>query len=293
MNNTFSLKMLNALLQAKDRLSNEAREKIVLFVNSQISTNQAFVDKNGKEDLYYTSFGLMLTYVFRININIYLTEKWLDQFGNQLSNLVDYAAYTRCRMLCDLIKSGKMIFALNQFFAKNQALPVFSLYPHGDPHSPYSQFIILSLKEDMGIKLDNSSKIPDLLSEYRVEGGGFCNIKGSGLSSTNATVAALAVLGKLSGFDKNADISYLSSTQDECGGFYANTSAPVPDILSTATALFILKCYNVSPKIDPNSFIDAHWVTSGGFCATLLDELSDVEYTFYGLLAIGSNVNKT
>jgi hypothetical protein len=36
------------------------------------------------------------------------------------------------------------------------------------------------------------------------------------------------------------------------------------------------------------SFIDAHWQPSGGFCATLMDETCDVEYTFYGLLALGA-----
>ena len=35
-------------------------------------------------------------------------------------------------------------------------------------------------------------------------------------------------------------------------------------------------------------FVQAHWLESGGFAPTLLDDYSDVEYVFYGLLALGS-----
>jgi len=44
----------------------------------------------------------------------------------------------------------------------------------------------------------------------------------------------------------------------------------------------------MAPKFNANDFIDAHWLPSGGFSATLIDETSDVEYTFYGLLALGA-----
>ncbi|KAA6313583.1 hypothetical protein EZS27_035667, partial [termite gut metagenome] len=63
---------------------------------------------------------------------------------------------------------------------------------------------------------------------------------------------------------------------------------PLPDILTTATALFVLRCYGVEPRIRPDSFIEAHWLESGGFSPTILEEISDIEYTFYGLLALGT-----
>ena len=287
---SLSLKMLDALQQGKNRLSGEAQKQISLFVRSQMTENGAFMDKNGNDDLYYTSFGLMLAYVFNLNINTKQTEKWLDKQNDKLSDLLYFAAHVRCQMLCKLLKTGKFNFVLKRFFTTKQKLPAFTDYPHGDQYSPYSQFLMLTLKEDMGIETENYQEIITSLSSYHVENGGFSNIKGNKTATTNATVAALAVKGQLSGYQKNVDVDYLYSLQDDSGGFSATPSAPVPDLLSTATALFMLKCYGVAPRINPDNFIDAHWQPSGGFCATLMDENCDVEYTFYGLLALGASM---
>jgi len=285
---SLSLKMLEALQQGKKRLSSEAQKRITSFVKSQLTENGGFMDKNGKADLYYTSFGLMLAYILKLKINTKNTESWLEKQDSQLSDLVNCSAYIRSRMLCKLLKSGKLSFAVSQLFKTKPTLPVFTNYPHGDENSPYSQFLLLSLREEMGIDTENRQEILTSLSEYRVENGGYSNIKGSKQASTNATVAALAVKGQLDGYRDNDDVRFLYSLQDESGGFFAAVSSPVPDMLSTATALFMLKCYGIAPRFNASDFIDAHWLQSGGFGATLMDETSDVEYTFYGLLALGA-----
>ena len=94
-------------------------------------------------------------------------------------------------------------------------------------------------------------------------------------------------------------ISWLKQRQDETGGFRASEVSPVPDLLSTAVALFTLrligkatgrraKLGNEHPQ-SALSFIEAHWLDMGSFAPTILDEYSDVEYLFYGLLALGSD----
>ena len=90
------------------------------------------------------------------------------------------------------------------------------------------------------------------------------------------------------GYRKNDELDYLLHVQDASGGFRADAAAPVPDLLSTATALFVLRCYEVRPLVPTRDFIEAHWLDNGGFGATLWDEEGDVEYLFYGLLALGS-----
>jgi prenyltransferase beta subunit len=83
-------------------------------------------------------------------------------------------------------------------------------------------------------------------------------------------------------------ISWLKERQDETGGFRASEVAPVPDLLSTAVALFTLRL--IGERLQSASrFIEAHWMDIGSFAPTLLDEYSDVEYLFYGLLALGSD----
>ena len=83
-------------------------------------------------------------------------------------------------------------------------------------------------------------------------------------------------------------VSWLKARQDETGGFFASEVAPVPDLLSTAVAVFTLRLIDERPRLAAR-FIEAHWLDMGSFAPTLLDEYSDVEYLFYGLLALGSD----
>lgn len=285
---THSYKILKTLLQGKKRLSGEALKRIASFTLSQLTGSGAFMNKNGKEDLYYTSFGLMLALILKFDININATKMWLDKQEHQLSDLVNYAAFIRCHTLCDWIKNGRLHVTLNRLFKHKQTLPAFTHYPHDDKYSPYSQFLLFSLKEDMRMNTGNCCELLTSLSSYHVETGGYANIKGGLKATANATVAAMAVRGQLCGYHTDKDIDFLLTLQDESGGFYAGISAPVPDLLSTATALFLLKCYGVTPRINANDFIDAHWLPSGSFGATLADDTGDTEYTFYGLLASGA-----
>ena len=100
------------------------------------------------------------------------------------------------------------------------------------------------------------------------------------------------VYGQLEGYNNPKQTDFLYKQQHASGGFSAAQNAPVPDLLSTATVLFTLYNYGIKPAVDPLDFIDAHWHESGGFTATLLDDHCDVEYTFYGLLALGTTVWK-
>lgn len=83
-------------------------------------------------------------------------------------------------------------------------------------------------------------------------------------------------------------LDFILSMQDETGGFLANEGAAIPDMLTTAVALFTLKTFKMTPLYNAEEFIELHFSDDGGFMPNLLDEESDVEYVFYGLLALGS-----
>ena len=105
---------------------------------------------------------------------------------------------------------------------------------------------------------------------------------GSG-GGTNAWAARLAMAEE----SNKALVGRLLSMQHESGGFEAHRRTIMPDMLSTAVALFALHEHSIPPRFDARPFIETHWNEDGSFAATLLDEHSDVEYVFYGLLAIG------
>jgi hypothetical protein len=74
------------------------------------------------------------------------------------------------------------------------------------------------------------------------------------------------------------------------GGFVAAPEAPMPDMLSTATALHALAGMEVpleAIREDCLDFIDTLWTNQGAFHGHWGDEYPDSEYTFYALLALG------
>ncbi|MDR2037299.1 MAG: hypothetical protein LBQ60_05190 [Bacteroidales bacterium] len=285
------MKLFKTLQKGREHLGAEALGRISCFVDSQRTEKDSFMDKSGKPDIYYTLFGWMLSYILGIRLDHHKMEEYLSGQNIQAMDLIHYAAFMRCRMIQKLMTEGKAGFLLKTLFSsptKIKEIQDFTDLPHNDPQSPYTRFICLSLQEDTGQKIRDKAEILESLKSYHVPGGGYSNMKNGTSPGINATVAALAVTGQLLGYKHNEDIDYLRESQDESGGFSAAKEAPVPDILSTATSLFMLKCYGVQPKYAGADFIEAHWLDSGGFSATLVEERSDVEYTFYGLLALGS-----
>ncbi|MGE5420888.1 MAG: hypothetical protein ACM3UT_11925 [Chloroflexota bacterium] len=77
---------------------------------------------------------------------------------------------------------------------------------------------------------------------------------------------------------------------EQSGGFKAVKAAPVPDLLSTAVSLYALRFAGHDLRmIKPAclAFIDLLY-NDGGFSANVVDPDPDIEYTFYGFLALGS-----
>lgn len=105
--------------------------------------------------------------------------------------------------------------------------------------------------------------------------------------TTNAVCCILAMQHQMGLQSDATAVEWLQKRQDETGGFYASEQAPIPDLLSTAVALFTLRLLEINVK-DAVPFIQAHGLDNGGFAPTLYDDYSDVEYIFYGLLALGS-----
>jgi prenyltransferase beta subunit len=120
--------------------------------------------------------------------------------------------------------------------------------------------------------------------------GAWGNARGLDVGSTNATAAAVTLLHQLEMPINTGVADWLLARVHSSGGFLATPKAPIPDLLSTATALYALACLDV--EIEPIrerclDFIDTLWSNQGGFHGHWADDHLDAEYTFYGLLALG------
>ena len=274
--------MLRTLQHAVGRLGDEALALIRHFVQERMTANGVFMDKSGREDIYYTSFGMLLSHVLGIRRNCEATRLWLDTIDSNQLDMVHYAAYVRSRMINEW-EQNKIEFLLKNIKRKAiRPLSSFEVVPNMDSESPYAQFILYSLCEDTG----NTPPVANL-TPYSIDGGGYANTR-HGTPSTNATAAALMVAGQSEGYTSTRDAEWLRDEQKPSGGWCAEKDTPLPDLLSTATALFALHCYGIKPRYSATDFIEGHWLDNGGFAATLLDDESDVEYLFYGLLALGT-----
>lgn len=105
--------------------------------------------------------------------------------------------------------------------------------------------------------------------------------------TTNAVCCKLCIQSQMGEAIDDDDVWLLVDMQEDNGGFRANAVAPIPDLLSTAVGLFTMRIIGRTP-IDASDFLNAHWLDEGGFAPTIFDDYSDVEYVFYGLLALGA-----
>lgn len=106
--------------------------------------------------------------------------------------------------------------------------------------------------------------------------------------TVNGEAASMFVGERHDDRDRKEKLEWIVSMQDETGGFWASEVVALPDLLTTAVALFTLKSFGVKTRYEAVDFVDVHFSDDGSFMPNLIDEKGDVEYVFYGLLALGS-----
>jgi prenyltransferase beta subunit len=155
----------------------------------------------------------------------------------------------------------------------------------------YGCFVALGAYQDLQRELPEPLRMVQCLKFLETPDGAWANARGLKIGSTNATAAAVTLLHQL-GVPVNQSVgAWLLAQVHPEGGFRAMPSAPIPDLLSTATALHALACLEVDLPEPVRErcldFIDTLWSAEGGFHGHWADDHLDAEYTFYGLLALG------
>ncbi len=169
----------------------------------------------------------------------------------------------------------------------------------GHASSTYQTFLIALTYELLELRLPEPEQAIAFVLGQQREDGGFVEIgvmRRSGTNPTAAAIGTLRVLQPLIGEEtipaeiRQAVAKFLINSTTEEGGFRANTQIPIADLLSTFTALQTLR--NLDHWADVNIEAALHYVRSlqfgtGGFHAAAWDEEIDVEYSFYGVAALG------
>lgn len=254
----FDLGFLKTCTAGFARMTDEAQDALRGILQLMQKPDGLFPDRSGHGDLYYTLFGLCLAYVSDAKIDREACERTLEQMSP--ADLVHRAALEHSRNLMKLPRAIRNL----PFSAPKLDFPDLpdSAFPQGDRFSPYSCFLRNDTATD--------------LTPYRLPDGLYSNLKGSSEYGVAATAAALCL------HPDETTAAALAGLQDPDGTFPGN------DLLSAAVALYALKRAGHKAKYDVRDFLSGCFRPDGLFGAVPGDPSGDLEYTVYGLLAMGA-----
>lgn len=284
--------MLAAARRATTTLA-ESADLVRKFVRRRFTHAGGFAGRSDEPDLYYTVFGLECLLALDAPLPTAELMRYLASFG-QAADL-DFV-HTTCLVRCwaDLDWAGTDA-ALRDALAEKlagfrTADGGFASEPGSTRSSAYGCFLGAGAYEDLARDLPAPDSLVSCLATLRCPDGGYANAPGWTHGMTPSTAAAVCVLTSL-GREVDEDTgAWLLGRFEEHGGFLAAPDAPLADLLSTATALHALGQTRADlTPIAPAclDFLDSLWDGQGGFRGYIPDTASDVEYTYYALLAMG------
>jgi len=259
----------SVLLKSQSLLDPEMIAEIRSFILSQQTPEGGYADRGGKCDLYYTLFGYYIAETFSVT-KVELLKAYV-------AATVENDHLSGVHLYCGAILYAKLI-GLDVNTEKLRKQIVADLIKADSKQPDYSGFLgIMAL-----YYLEDFRNVQRVINQYKR------TISLDGLPCP--VVAATAVLLGMAGNRQPEAEEMLKSFYRESGGFAALHRAPAEDLLSTGVALYALHFLDADLRMmkpDCLAFVDGLY-DNGGFRATQFDSMSDVEYTFYGLLGLGS-----
>jgi len=286
------LQMLTAARRAPDLLG-ESAELVCGYLRSQLNADGGFCDRAGASDVYYTVFGLEALLALGADIPFDRVAGFLTKFDDGADlDLVHVACLVRCwaNLPTELCAATHRAALLRRVHAFRSADGAYNGTPSSEHGTAYDCLLAVEAHRDLNAELPDAAAIIACFRRLRQADGGYAAAFELPLALTPTTAAAAVLLPSL-GEPVPADTAaWLLARHDAQGGFLVVPAAPMPDLLSTATALHALASLGVdlTPLRDPClDFIDTLWSNRGAFCGSWSDETPDPEYTYYALLALG------
>jgi hypothetical protein len=306
----------------------DATDLVVNFLRSQFNPDGGVKDRAGNSDLYYTVFGLEGLLALRADAltpspgtpacdelsrvgegrgggssfdvgcspsieREHPTATYLRSFGDGADlDFVHLSCLARCyaslpKPLRTNLPTDALLRHVERFRTPDGAYDATPRAKHG---SLYGCFLSLGAYEDLGREIPDPAALIRCAQSLRTPDGGYANDLGMPLGLTPSTAAAATLLRHLGSPVPDDVVPWLLARHHPEGGFFATPDAPIPDLLSTATALHALAGLHADleaikePCLD---FLDTLWTNKGAFYGTWEDDTPDAEYTYYALLSLG------
>ncbi|MGI6457418.1 MAG: prenyltransferase/squalene oxidase repeat-containing protein [bacterium] len=271
----------------------EAKEFVRDFIHSKQSPDGGFQNREGKSDLYYSVFGIESLLALREPLPATSLKVYLQQFDTgQTLDFVSLTSLIRCRACLHDIWRNKdeihrVTHALERYRSRDGG---YSVSPQESEGTAYGCFLALGAYQDLELEVPDSAALTACIHTLRSEDGAFSNLSGQPVGMTTVTAAAVSVLHALEQPVPSGTADWLLGQFHQEGGFFPFPDAPLPDLLSTATALHALEHLHVPLAPIQEAcldFLDSLWCNRGGFYGHWADDAIDCEYTYYGLLSLG------
>ena len=268
----------------------ESRDLVPAFLRRSMNPDGGFPDRAGQSDLYYTVFGLEGLLAFG-ELLPPQTRAYLDGFDPAALDLVHLSSLVRSRasLLPSVERDPRAPAFMECLSAFRAGDGGYAVSAGAEVSTIYASFLALGIAGDLHGDLPEPDGVLAAVRARRSADGGYANHPG-GAAGTPSTAAAVMLLRHLGGEPDDAVARWLLARCHPQGGFLAAPAAPMPDLLSTATALHALAAVHApveavrEPCLD---FLDTLWTAAGGFHGSWADGTLDCEYTYYGLLALG------
>lgn len=263
------------------------------FLRGRMTAEGGFADREGRADLYYTVFGLEGLCALRAELPQEQADSYVTAFGNgegldfvHLCSLARCGANLRRGLMPEEVKTA-IAARIERFRTPDGGY-------HGAPGrlngSAYGALLAWGAYADLALPMPREEAMGASLMRLQLQDGAFANEPGMIEGTTTATAAAVTLCRHLGLPHHPGTGEWLLQRLHAGGGFLATPRAPLPDLLSTATALHALVSLEVSIRHLRDlclDFVDSLWSADGGFHGHWADDDLDVEYTSYGLLALG------
>ena len=285
---TFRREMLQVARLAPKVLGDSV-DLVNIFVRAQWNADGGVRDRGGVSDLYYAVFGLECLQALQQPLPA-ITASWLRTFADGAAlDFVHRCCLARAWAIVDRASAPtSLIDGVLNFRCSDGG---FAQRVGETTGNAYAAYLAIGALQDLAADLPPAVEVLSSLEACRSRDGGYANHPGGSMSTTPTTVAAVFVRHVYGAAIDRTVGDWLDSLRHPQGGFRANAQVPMPDLLSTATALHALACLGRDPtseQVDADlDFVDSLWTNNGAFHGHWAEEALDVEYTYYGLLALG------
>lgn len=293
------MNICRSLIEAASKASGllgSRRDHVIRILLERQLADGGFGGKGKTSDLYYTGFAVLSLMALNADFDRSPVIGYLEDYKfAETTDLAHRSAWIR------LLKLLKPNFPDDAARAVCTEMLVQCRSDDGAWHhlgrektgSAYGCFLFLGACQDLDLSVDIETRaaIGRCLDLLETPGGGYFNERSIPACAVPSTAAAMIVREVLGGTEQRVAASAQWLLKNYTGdGFQVMLMAPVSDLLSTAVALHALAQSGVplsALRLPCLKYVNSLWDPQIGFCANSLDRLSDTEYMFYGLLALG------